>query len=141
MTFRITTLLYLFALLAVSLAAFGAAGVIVCVGVLTFWLVAFSLTPPTRLELAVICVIALILAALLMPAASGTRVWQHHAACRNNLRQLALAILNFESAKNELPTSTFVYGANNDTHSWRLRVLHYIEAQNSLYIYSLVLQR
>jgi prepilin-type N-terminal cleavage/methylation domain-containing protein/prepilin-type processing-associated H-X9-DG protein len=64
----------------------------------------------TLIELLVVVAIIGILVGLLMPAVQSAREAARRTQCRNNMRQLALAALNFESATKNLPTG----GQGND---------------------------
>lgn len=136
MTFRITTLMYLFALVAVSLSAFGPAGVVVVTGVLGFWAVILYSPRPTREELMLICVMALVLAALLLPAVQGKRQTGNVRSCLHNMKELALALRNTEAIHGALPKSIFVRGKNDDIHSWRMQAIHILEARHYYIKYS-----
>ena len=63
-----------------------------------------SRTGFTLIELLVVVAIIGVLVSLLMPAVQAARESARRTSCRNNLRQLALAALNFESAQKVLPT-------------------------------------
>ena len=54
-------------------------------------------------ELLVVITIIGILLGLLLPAVQAAREAARRAACANNLKQIGLAILNFESARQKLP--------------------------------------
>lgn len=58
-----------------------------------------------------ICVLAIIsvLVGIVLPAVQSLREAARFTSCKNNLRQLALATLNFESANRELPPGTLGY--------------------------------
>lgn len=66
-----------------------------------------SATGFTLVELLVVIAIIGILVALLLPAIQAAREAARRASCQNNMKQLCLATLNYESAKKELPPSKF----------------------------------
>src|SRR5262245_61255973 len=57
----------------------------------------------TLVELLVVIAIIGILVALLLPASQATREAARRSQCTNNLRQLAIAALNYESSRKEFP--------------------------------------
>src|SRR4051812_32567571 len=57
----------------------------------------------TLVELLVVIAIIGILVALLLPAIQAAREAARRAQCSNNLKNLSLAVLNFESGKKRLP--------------------------------------
>lgn len=64
----------------------------------------------TLVELLVVIAIIGVLVALLLPAVQAAREAARTASCKNNMRQLGLAALNYESAKKVLPPA---YHTNN----------------------------
>ncbi len=58
----------------------------------------------TLVELLVVITIIGILVSMLLPAVQAAREAARRSSCANNLRQIGLAILNFESAHKKLPT-------------------------------------
>jgi prepilin-type N-terminal cleavage/methylation domain-containing protein len=89
----------------------------------------------TLVELLVVIAIIGILVALLLPAIQAAREAARRTQCTNNLKQIGLACLNFESTYKRLPTGA-VQRANVSTDptmfSWISQILPFIE-EGSLY--------
>lgn len=65
----------------------------------------------TLIELLVVIAIIAILIALLLPAVQAAREAARQSQCRNNLKQMGLAIANYESAQSVLPLGAVLYSA------------------------------
>ena len=90
----------------------------------------------TLVELLVVIAIIGVLVALLLPAVQAAREAARRMNCQANMKNLALAVLNYESANKTLPPATAgtVNGDLVNIHagqqlSWIVRVLPYIEQQ------------
>jgi prepilin-type N-terminal cleavage/methylation domain-containing protein/prepilin-type processing-associated H-X9-DG protein len=91
----------------------------------------------TLIELLVVIAIIAILIALLVPAVQKVRAAAARAQCQNNLKQLALACLDYESTYKALPYGNAPGPGNfttgNCNASWVFMVLPYME-QNGFYL-------
>ncbi len=81
----------------------------------------------TLVELLVVIAIIGVLVALLLPAVQAAREAARRISCANNIRQLALAMHNYESANQKFPPSLFI-GKNQYRWSALARILPYVEA-------------
>jgi prepilin-type processing-associated H-X9-DG protein len=70
--------------------------------------------------------------ALLLPAVQSAREAARRAQCVNNLKQIALAMFNYESANGHFPRAAIVDKQGKPLLSWRVAILPYIE-QAELY--------
>jgi type II secretory pathway pseudopilin PulG len=79
--------------------------------------------------LTVVGVIGLLMALLFPPATRCNWPAARRAQCVNNLRQIALALLNYESTYEALPPAYTVDVDGKPLHSWRTLILPYLEQQ------------
>ncbi len=79
------------------------------------------------IEILVVISILAVLVALLLPAQQRGREPARRAQCRNNLKQIALALHNYESDYKSLPPAFTVDASGKPLHSWRTLILPYID--------------
>lgn len=87
----------------------------------------------TLVELLVVIAIIGALVGLLLPAVQSAREAARRSSCQNNMRQLGLATLNFESTKGFMPpagTTTGISGSNVSPWSGQALILPFLEEVN-----------
>ena len=88
----------------------------------------------TLVELLVVIAIIGILIALLLPAVQAAREAARRASCKNNLKQIGLALQNYHAALNVLPPGVLgTSGRTSDNHllhTWETLILPYMEQAN-----------
>ncbi len=87
----------------------------------------------TLIELLVVIFIIGVLIGLLLPAVQAAREAARRAKCLNNLKEIGLAVLNYESSNGVLPMSMVLTGTGNTVFTssgWSVqaRILPYLEA-------------
>ncbi len=125
-------LFYATALIAAGL-ALGPGTILITLIVLVGWTIVF-LQPDRRralLWLMVVLAFLLCLGGLMTPAVQQVREAARRTKCANNMRQIVLAILNYESAFGHFPTDRVVITADGTElrHSWRVLILPFLENQ------------
>ena len=83
----------------------------------------------TLIELLVVIAIIAVLIALLLPAVQQAREAARRTSCKNNLKQLGLAMHNYHDTTNSLPIAASGGASNGDTsgYVWLRAILPYIE--------------
>ena len=88
----------------------------------------------TLVELLVVIAIIGTLVGLLLPAVQSAREAARRSACTNNMKQLGLGVLNFESARRRLPAATSGIGSSTGVqagaYSWVVAILPFLEETN-----------
>lgn len=130
MTFRLTTLLYLFAIVAVCLSLFGALGIAVA-GLWILILVKVFAPPLRRMSwidvlglLAIVAIVFVLVWPAVQIGSSPSRTGQS----LNNLKQLAIAIHNYHDQHGHIPPPVVKDSQGNPLYSWRVAILPHISS-------------
>jgi prepilin-type N-terminal cleavage/methylation domain-containing protein len=83
----------------------------------------------TLVELLVVIAIIGILVALLLPAIQAAREAARRAKCQNNMKNVALAVLNYESSRKKYPPGFVSQPSNAETWGWAVFSLPNLEEQ------------
>ncbi|MFI5456177.1 MAG: DUF1559 domain-containing protein [Isosphaerales bacterium] len=83
----------------------------------------------TLVKLLVVLGIIALLIALLLPATRSAGPAARRSQCANNLKQIALALRNYEQSHKALPPAYTVDAKGRPLHSWRTLILPYLEQQ------------
>ena len=97
----------------------------------------------TLVELLVVIAIIGVLVALLLPAVQAAREAARRSSCQNNMKNIGLACLNYESARGVYPPgSVNAKDVSYNGDSWQMEILPYMEqgaldSQTATYLQSL----
>src|SRR3954463_2841349 len=88
----------------------------------------------TLVELLVVIAIIGLLVALLLPAIQSAREAARRTACTNNLKQMALALLNYHDVRGQFPLGAYSavaedHPAEEDGLGWATQILPQLEKQ------------
>lgn len=81
----------------------------------------------TLIELILVLVMLAVIIALLLPVVQGVREPRRRPQCRNNLKQIGLALHNYHDKYGELPPAYTVDADGKPLHSWRTLLLPYLD--------------
>jgi hypothetical protein len=92
------------------------------------------MSDPLRLIVKLVCTFLLVGGALamIMPVGRGSREAAYRSTCKNQLKQIALALWNYQDEYHAFPPAYTVNAEGKPLHSWRTLLLPYIE-QKKLY--------
>ena len=86
------------------------------------------------LEKIAVVVVLILIALMLIPSVQISRIYLRSTECRNNIRNVQIAILNYESVYGRFPSDTVEVNSSGERirTSWRVHILPFLEA-NEIY--------
>jgi len=90
----------------------------------------------TLIELLVVIAIIAVLVGMLLPAVQKVRAAAAKSSCQNNLKQLGIAVHNYQDSQGHMPNNitpnSYGYDINGRSWSWLMQLLPYVE-QGAVY--------
>ena len=127
MKFRLATIAYVFALLAAGMGALGSVlGMAMATAVLAGWL--FTKAGQEKLGVVLLGGVGLLVVVMIFPALVPLASARNAALrndCLSNLKQICLALHNYESATGAFPPPFIADADGRPMHSWRVLILPY----------------
>jgi hypothetical protein len=138
--FSLIHLFYAIALFGAALAAFGLFGGGAAIPILAFWAYVYSRRSRPR-ALCEGCLTVLICWCLFGPLLqvlldNGHREARRRSRCRNNLKQIALALQNYHDTYDTFPPAFLPDQDGKPMHSWRVLILPFLDEQTLYQQYS-----
>lgn len=132
MSFRLTTILWVVAVVGAAMATFGPAGLCVAVAVIWIWAYVFAAGMRRNrvkrfLGVVLAFILGLLLIALLLASVTTPREAARRNQCLSQIKQLALALHLYHDAHNEFPPAYLADATGKPTLSWRVLILPFAE--------------
>ena len=129
--FSLIHLLYLVTLLAAAFALFELYALVWLGVVLLFWGIVYVLRTSSSITGIILFVLfgSMIVCCMGLPAVQSVREAARRTICTNQVRQLGLSLLNYESAFAAFPPAYQSDHEGKPMHSWRVLILPYLEQQ------------
>jgi len=123
--------LYGVALFVSAVTTFGAAGVLPGLLIPAAWCYIFLSRPREKALVHVIIAIALLggIVAVVLPTTQQAREAARRTACKNNLKQISLALHNYHDAHGSFPPAYLADANGRRMHSWRVLLLPYLDGE------------
>lgn len=136
LSFRLTTIFYVMALLGAALTAFGAWGSLVAAIVLAVWFVVKAQDMPGVFGLIMLGLLWLASALIVSPLLQSARTPDIRNECRAHLRDIAIALENYHATYGSFPPLYIADANGKPMHSWRVLILPFMESQALYNAYS-----
>jgi hypothetical protein len=127
--FRIVHYLYGITLLASSAATFGGSGILPGMLIVGAWAYIFTRhsRPRALFEVCVVIMLGMCVISMLTPAVQSAREASRRSRCRNNLKQIGLALHNYHDTYESFPPAYIADENGRPMHSWRVLLLPYLD--------------